>query len=219
MYADSHGRKFGAALGLLWLLLAFCTTAQADDKTALARARQTIEEIRAASYPELAGAKIEVKTFHSASDYFQSRFSFGRFLTFRRMRYVVFVNPAVYDKNCPPEAVRAIVAHELAHIVYYRQRNRLELFGLVRLAGDGFTARFERGADVEALARGYGTGLKMYREWLYQNIPPHAVATKKRRYFTPDEIDAALEALQTRPALIEQWRQRPPRHLSEIEAR
>ena len=179
-------------------------------------ARALVQEVQTASYPELKDARIEVKTFRGESDYFQSRFSFGRFLTGRRMRYVVYVNPAIYDKNCPAAARRAIVAHELAHILYYRQRNRLQLLGLARLAGANFTAKFERGADLEALARGYGEGLKQYRVWLYQNIPPRKLAAKRRDYFSPEEIDALLSALQTRPALLDYWRKHPPRKLAEI---
>ena len=201
-------------------LICLCLLAFVSSLPTLARAqtdaRALVQEVQTASYPELKDARIEVKTFRSESDYFQSRFSFGRFFTGRQMRYIIFVNPAVYDKNCPDAALRAIVAHELAHILYYRQRNRLELFGLARLAGAGFTARFERGADLEALARGYGDGLKQYRAWLYQNIPSSKLAAKRRDYFSPEEIDALTAALQTRPALLDYWRKHPPCNLEKI---
>lgn len=203
---------------LLWLTLVFSVAPARAQTPAAERARLLIREIQAASYPELKDARIEVKTFRSDSDYFQSRFSFGRFFTGRRMRYTVYVNPQVYAKNCPETALRAIVAHELAHIRYYRQRNRFELVGLAQLAGKGFTARFERGADLEALARGYGEGLKQYRQWLYQNIPARKTAEKRRNYFSPEEIDALTTALQTQPSLLEYWRKHPPRNLAEIGA-
>ena len=162
--------------------------------------------------------RLKVKIFHSSSDYFRSRFSFSRFLTFRRLHYVVFVNPQVFEKNAPASGIRAIIAHELAHAAYYRRHNRFELFGLVSLQSKKFTARFERGADLQAIKRGCGAGLKEYREWLYQNIPATKIAAKKRSYFSPEEIDAILEASKEEPDLIDYWIKSVPRNLSEIES-
>ena len=87
-------------------------------------------------------------------------------------------------------ARRAIVAHELAHLAYYAKGNRLHLLGLWRFADKGFRERFEKRADVDALRRGYGQGLKEYRIWLYEHVPPSALMEKKRDYLSPDEIDA-----------------------------
>ncbi len=175
----------------LWLSLGFVSVAQAQT-AATERTRALAREVQTASYPELSGVNIDLKEFRSDSDYFQSRFNFGRFFTGRKMRYVIYVNPLVYERGCPEAALRAIIAHELAHVLYYRRRNRLQLFGLARLAGKDFTARFERGADLEALTRGYGTGLKEYRLWLYRNIPPRKLPEKRRNYFSPEEIDALI---------------------------
>ncbi|MEO6725940.1 MAG: hypothetical protein ABIU20_09615 [Blastocatellia bacterium] len=47
------------------------------------RVRRIIEEIKAASYPELSNlkaAEIEIKLFDSPSDYFQTRFTLPSFL-------------------------------------------------------------------------------------------------------------------------------------------
>ena len=187
-----------------------------DSKQVLDCASLLLSEIKAASYPELRGADIQVKLFKSQSDYFRARFAVPQFLTGRRMRYVVFVNAAVFTRQAPEEGVRAILAHELAHVVYFRRRNRLHLFGLVRLASKEFTARFERWADLQAIARGYGEGLKAYRKWLYQNIPAKDVSEKKRDYFSPEEIDAIVSAAQRRPDLLAYWLEHVPRNLKEI---
>ena len=196
----------------LWLPLFFASLIQAQTVTQpVARTRALAQEVQTAAYPELSGVGIEVKTFHSDGDYFQSRFAVGRFFTGRKMRYIIYVNPAVYEKICPEAALRAIIAHELAHVLYYRRRNRLQLLGLARLAGKDFTAKFERGADLEALARGYGAGLKKYRLWLYQNIPPRKLNEKRRNYFSPEEIDALLAG-----GAWECWRKNIPRNLKEI---
>ena len=194
---------------------ALCVPAQTD---ALARTRELVKEIQAAAYPELAGAQLEVKPFHSSTDYFQARFAGGRLLTARRMSYQIYVNPLVYERGCPETAVRAIIAHELAHVAFYRRRKRLQLLSLARLVNDGANLRFERGADLEAIARGYGAGLREYREWLYRNIPAEGIKVKQRDYFTPAEIDAITTALHDKPKLLDYWRKHVPRNLAEIAA-
>jgi hypothetical protein len=180
---------FSSALVVLSFSNAF---AQLD---AVATTRQYASEIIEKSFPELKNKKIEIKTFSSDSDYFQSRFTFGRFLTFRALRYVIFVNPSVYERNAPEKGIRAILAHELSHIAYYVRKNRLQLLGLVSLVSDNFTRKFERRTDLEAISRGYGPGLISYRNWLYENIPPKNVKIKKRNYLTPEEIEVELKKL------------------------
>jgi Zn-dependent protease with chaperone function len=194
----------------------FSLDQNSDSKKILDRASLLLNEIKAASYPELRGADFQVKLFESQSDYFRARFAVPHFLTGRRMRYIVFVNAAVFTRRAPEEGVRAILAHELAHVLYFKGRNRLQLLGLVRLASKGFTARFERWADLQAIARGYGEGLKAYRKWLYQNIPAKNVREKKRDYFSPEEVDAIVSAAQRRPELLAYWLGHVPRNLKEI---
>ncbi|HST23958.1 MAG TPA: hypothetical protein VLR90_22825 [Blastocatellia bacterium] len=195
----------------------FLSVAQnSDPKKTLDRVSILMDEIKAASYPELRGADIQVKFFESRSDYFRARFAVPQFLTGRKMRYIVFVNADVFTRQAPEEGVRAILAHELAHVLYFRQRNRLRLLGLVRLTSKGFTSRFERWADLQAIARGYGEGLKEYRKWLYQNIPAKNMREKKRDYFSPEEIDAIVSSAQRQPELLAYWLEHVPRNLKEI---
>jgi hypothetical protein len=176
-----------------------------------------IKEIAATSYPEIKPEKIRVKTFKSDSNYFKARFSFARFLTFQKMRYLVYVNPEVYQKNISDEAVIGILAHELAHVLYYTEKNRFELLGLTSLASEGFTTKFERRADLVTITRGYGEGLIKYREWLYQNIPADKLDDKKRDYFTPEEIRILIPALSKNPELIEKLKDDVPRNLAETQ--
>lgn len=199
------------------------TSAKSDvqndlEKEAIEKTKQIVDEIVKNSYPELKNTSIKIKSFDSRTDYFRARFSFARFLTFRRLHYLIFVNPQVFEKNAPVEGIRAIIAHELAHIAYYRRHNRLELLGLMSLQSKNFNARFERGADLQAIKRGYGTGLREYREWLYQNIPAKQIAVKKRDYFSPAEIDLIVIATKEKPELIDYWIKTVPGNLNEIES-
>jgi hypothetical protein len=189
---------------------------RADSSTITERARILIDEMKAAAYPELRGVTVHVKLFHSQSDYFRARFAVWPFLTGRRMRYIVFANPEVFTRQAPEASLRAILAHELAHVLYFSQKDRLRLLGLVRLTTKGFTAHFERWADLQALARGYGEGLKAYRQWLYRNIPAKSLDEKRRDYFSPEEIDAMTAATQRRPELWGYWLKHVPLNLEEI---
>jgi hypothetical protein len=133
------------------------------------------------------------------------------------MRYVIQVNPEVFMKNAPEEGVRSILAHELEHIVYYRGKNRGELLGLGNLLTDkSFTAKFERKADLGAIGRGYGIGLRMYRDWLYLNIPSDKMDEKKRNYFSPEEIDLILSVMKNKPDVLQYWRENVPRNINDI---
>jgi len=199
------------------LLLTIVVRAGTKDDAVIARVRQVVEEVKAASYPELKDAQIEIKLFDSPSDYFQTRFTFGSYLFKNRLRYLLKVNRNLFKNGVPEDGLRAIIAHELGHVVYYKSRRRAKLLGLVRLAGGGFTAQFERATDLEAIARGYGEGLKSYRLWLYGHIPADKLAEKRRDYFSPEEIDAVQSKLRAQPDLLKQWRTAPPRSLDEIE--
>ncbi len=184
----------------------------------LDRARILVNEVISASYPELKGTEIQIKLFESKSDYFKARCGVPQFF-FGRMQYLVFVNPRVFDRGAPDAGVRAILAHELGHVLYFKTRNRLKLLGLVRLASKASTQRFERWADLQAISRGYGEGLKEYRQWVYQNIPASKLEAKRLNYFSPEEIDAILFASRARPDLLGYWLKHVPLNLDQITAR
>ena len=209
-------QRFTFQIILCLVLFLIPSVAFAKQTDAIAKTQTIITEIVEKSYPELKKAKINVRIFESNANYFQSQFSLTRFLTCQKLRYNLYVNPEVFNKNAPEDAIRAIVAHELAHILYYSDRNRFELIGLVSLIDKSFTAKFERRADLEAIARGYGEGLIKYRRWLYQNIPAKNLDEKKRNYFSPEEIEKMLEILKQKPHMIDVWRKKVPRNLGEI---
>lgn len=187
--------------------------------SAAKRTREIVKKIIGEAYPELRPEDVSVKTFYSRSNYFKAQFSFSRYFTFRRMRSIIYVNPLVYERNVPEDGLRAIIAHELAHASFYLGRNRLKLFGLLRLASADYTRDFERGADLVAISRGFGEELIVYREWLYRNVPPDKVVRKERNYFTPNEIELLIPAVENRPAVLRQFYKRIPRNLTEVEAR
>jgi hypothetical protein len=181
------------------------------------RVRLIADEVIAASYPELRDTDIRIKLFRSESDYFRASFSFRRFFFHQKMRYYVLANPKLVERQAPENGVRAIIAHELGHILYFKRGNRVRLFGLVRLLSRDFTVHFEKWADLQAISRGYGAGLKEYREWLYLHIPAKKMAEKKRNYYSPEEIDRLASILQKHPEKLAGWlKDVPKKPLDEI---
>jgi len=177
-----------------------------------------LETVRAESFPELGSKVVKTRTFRSSADYFRARFSISRFLLWRPMHYFVEMNPQIAATGPAPQSVCAILAHELVHIAVMSHGNRLHLFGLVRLVSGGYTARFERSADLEAIRRGYGPGLASYREWVYKNIAADALPRKQRNYFSPEEIAAILRCSQANHELFAYWKKHVPLNLEQIQS-
>ncbi len=187
-----------------------------DRQAAVEKTWKLLDEVLTMSYPELSGDDVVVKAFSSEEDFFKARFSFGRYLTFRRLKIIIFVNPEVFRLNAPEAGLKSILAHELAHALYFKTRNRLKLLGLARMTCGNFAAGFERGADLTTISRGYADGLIEYRSWLYKNIPNRSLSKKRRNYFSPEEITVLNSSLQKDPALLEKLEKKIPRNLTEL---
>jgi hypothetical protein len=99
----------------------------------LERTRVLVERIRSASYPELTATQIELRAFQKASDFFRVRQRIPDFFARKDLRYIIQVNPRVYELQAPENGVEAIIAHELGHIAYLKKRHRLKHLALIRL--------------------------------------------------------------------------------------
>ena len=166
-----------------------CPEFPAAGRTTYRTVDSLLSEVRRSSFPELAGEDIVLNELHSASDFFTSGTELRTFLKARRQRaYLVYVNPKLFENPPPRAAIRAVLAHELSHIVDY---NRRSFPGLARFTFHYLTsneASYERATDLATLGRGYGCGLIAYREWLYRRVSPKSAAVKRRTYLTPEEI-------------------------------
>lgn len=179
--------------------------------------QRDLDVVRDASFPELQKKVVKTRKFESSVDYFQTRFSVSRFLLLRPVHYFVEINSQIANSGPSADSVCAILAHELVHILWMSDGNRLHLFGLVRLVSSGYTARFERSTDLEAIRRGYGPGLITFRVWVYKNIPAEALERKQRNYFSPEEIAAIQQMTEAKPELFKYWKKHVPLNLEEIE--
>jgi len=176
-----------------------------------------VASVRAASFPQLMDLEISLEPMQSDYIYLESRFTFSSFFLARKLRYMILINPEAFARHVPSDGLRAIVAHELAHIDYFNRQSRMGLTSLIGLLWAPFAARFERGADLEAIALGYGPGLESFRKWLYRNVPASRMEEKKRDYFSPEEIEAILLAVRQNPQIIGIFSACVPRGPAEIE--
>ncbi len=193
---------------------------EAKTLRSLAQVDQIVSELVEDHFPELQGEEIKVGAFRSEDSFFESQPSIASILNiFTPISYRVNVNPAVFEKDLPLSAARAILAHELCHTLEYVTRG---LWGML----DALTTVFHRGhrihnereTDMETLARGFHQGLADYREWIYPQLSPEDEKEKRKVYFSPEEI-AELERVRTeQPELFQHFRHNPPRSLEEIRA-
>ncbi len=148
-----------------------------------------VAKVRGASFPELVGADIQLNELRGSGDYFSSGSELRTILNHGpRRAYLLYVNPKLFGDPPPREAIRAVVAHELSHLVDYEKRTALGLVGFTIHYLTRNPATYERATDLHALGRGYGCGLIAYREWLYRHVSARTAAAKRRNYLTPEEI-------------------------------
>lgn len=138
---------------------------------------------------------IQLESFKGKKYFFKSYVKPLTLLKLPKLRsYVVHYNQDLLKMNSPDhEAIRAILVHELAHIRDYSHMGFWQfVYFVIKYALFDHSA-YERKTDEVALQKGLGSGLKKYREWLYQNIAPKTLKNKQKNYYTPQEIDHWLQ--------------------------
>lgn len=173
-----------------------------------------LRQVKAASYPELLQTPMTTSTLTSPTTFFQSNFDIGSALD-GDLALVIDINDAVLDDPPSELALRAVLAHELAHSLDYRQRFDSDgKAGLARLLPMLFwppvEEEIERRTDVVAVARGHGAGLIAFRVWLYAHIDAEAVRQKRRVYYDPLELDLLTRLFAACPTTKATAIARPP---------
>lgn len=146
-------------------------------------------------FPELSATSIRAVRCVSRAYFLQAQ-PFVKSLTKRRSerRYKVEVNDALLA--CPPsiEALEAIIVHELEHIRDYTgwSTGRLLRHGIDYSLSFKQKVDYEHATDRKVLSKGLHEGLAQYREWVYQQLTPKDLITKRRIYLTPEEIRSSL---------------------------
>ena len=169
----------------------------ARGETCLSRVAAQISGLRP-SFPRLDGLELVLETFESDEDFYRAR-PRSAWRPPRERVYAVFLNTKVCADPPSPDAERAILAHELAHLDAYAGMGRGALLTLgweylVRPEGKKVEA-VEKAADDAAVALGLAPGLAAYREWLYPRVPTKTAARKRRLYRTPEELRSKFPKL------------------------
>ena len=177
-----------------------------------------INKIKKESFPELSNTKISLGSMKSDFAYLGSRPILHSLLWPFKVKYKITVNPKLFKMELPLFALEGILAHELAHTAYYVTKGR---FGVI-LTGHIFISKpahidFERRTDVDAIMRGYGEGIKAYREVTYKYLTDEQINVKNKLYFSIEEIDQLMLAYQEYPELKEVWLDQPPLSLADIQ--
>ena len=157
-----------------------------------------VNELVRNSFPELAKAlasgRIRFREFESDAYFLQASFLKGQFSSSKNREYSIDINPKIFDPqlipNGPPslEAIQGILAHELVHVLDYETESfsNLTEIGLELILSP---SHYERYTDLRAFELGYAYGIKSYRNWIYGQLSPTDLAQKRKRYYTPEEID------------------------------
>ena len=161
------------------------------ETSCLARVAGRIAEVRS-SFPALNGLNLVLEPYEGEDDFYRA-WPGGLMNRGKAHRvYSIRVNVKACADAPPPDAERAIIAHELAHIEQYAAMGNYTVLRLGweywrRPEGEA-VAIFEKTADHRAVKAGHAAGLAAYREWLYARLPPERVAVKRRLYLTPEEL-------------------------------
>ncbi len=190
------------SLGLLSILAladSACPPPAAPVPIAYSGVRGLLAGVIAESFPELSRAQVLLYQLRSQSDFFVSGLDYGTMLKKGPTRtYIVYVNPRLFESPPSADAIRAVLAHELSHLVDY---SRLSSPGIVKFVSRYLSrtpAHYERDTDLHAMERGYACGLAEYREWLYRRVSPKVRVTKETNYLTPEEIRAWVTSSTTK---------------------
>lgn len=159
-----------------------------------------LDQLIAESFPELKDKQIRIAGLNKRGGFLASRFELSSLLD-EHLTFILLLNPYIETHPMPPEALKAILAHELIHMVDFTLLPRSELIAsfVNILANAELRQNYERSTDLETMELGYADGLKQFRLWLYDQICNNALAEDRLNHHTPEEIDAWI--LQNNPVV------------------
>jgi hypothetical protein len=152
---------------------------------------QLVKQVQSRHFPQIPLESVVVTTFEAEDYFLQAQPSVRTLIKNPEKRsYEIQLNLRLLTCSPGEEALEAILVHEFEHVMDYTQWSSAKILkhGLRYIRSDSFRARYERETDEKTLRRGLGQGLKQYREWIYQWLTPEQLETKKRFYYSPEEI-------------------------------
>lgn len=175
-----------------------------------ARVARLIADDRA-RYPELTGRRVEVSSLNDDAVFFQSNFTIDSALGDGPLVYVIQANPRALAAD--DDALRGVLAHELAHTLDYETRTRAQLVDLLGPALVPTSSTWERKTDLIAVDRGFGPGLLRFRTWAFRVLAhsnKDALQEKRAVYYGPLELSLLLDVKARCPSLFARFVEEPP---------
>jgi hypothetical protein len=153
--------------------------------------QQTLETTRSTYFPEIPADQLSVTTFESDAYFLQAQPKVKSLVRSGPKRhYKVELNTKLL--NCPPsmEALVAILAHELEHVLDYMHWSSVRVVnhGIKYSLSGKVKIKYERETDQKVVERGLSEGLAQYREWVYQWLTKKDLKRKREIYLTPEEL-------------------------------
>jgi len=162
---------------------------------------------------------IKLFTINDPAYFFVSNFGAARALLGKR-QYKIGVNPIVFDKNIPDEALNGVLAHELIHTEDYASGNTFNTLIPIgfRILKKKTRIQYERKSDLKVIMKGLEKELIAYKNWQYPLLSPKDLVTKKKEYLTPEEVKLTAEIRDTYPEVIKEWQKyRIPLNIDGVE--
>lgn len=193
--------------------------AEAPQKLELSQVETILDDLIETSFQELKGIRYVLYTFKSKTIRFRSNFRLGS-LFFGKRVYRIGVNRSVLSDPPPPAALRAVLAHELAHTLYYHQRKRGQVLKTAKIFfNKEAQVDFELATDLEAARRGFAPGLADYRRWVQPRLPKNKSAGYGSKYYEAEDFQLIGRIASERPQVLLDWQRDPPRDAAELKAR
>ncbi len=187
-------------------------------KLNLEQVETILDELIESSFPELKGIRYVLYKFRSKTIRFRSNFRLPS-LFFGKRVYRIGVNRSVLNDPPPPSALRAVLAHELAHTLYYHQRTRGQVIKTTKIFfNKEAQIDFELATDLEAARRGFAAGLADYRRWVQPRLPQDKSAGYGSKYYEAEDFVLIGRIAKARPELLLTWQSDPPRNADELRA-
>jgi len=153
-------------------------------------------------FPELSDDYIKFK-FVSANSTARTTVAFFSLFRKTNKRYIIYINDDIQHTGillcqAPFDAQVAVIAHELTHVVDFKNRN---FSGMVRWGANYLfekdIAKTERDADKMVIERGLGCQLYNWAYFILNHSAAnkHYLKIRQKRYFLPNEIKEYINKL------------------------
>ncbi|MCO4792475.1 MAG: hypothetical protein KC493_02090 [Bacteriovoracaceae bacterium] len=150
--------------------------------------------------------KIKLHTINNPAYFFESNFGAARAILGKK-NYRIGVNPLVFDKSIPDDALKGVLAHELIHTEDYASGNTFNTlipigFAVLRKKSK---IQYERKSDLKVILKGLHQELLAYKKWQYPLLSASDLKTKKLEYLSPKEIELILLIKKSHPEVLNDW--------------